>query len=126
MLARQHDLYHAASYAGGMNDIHSRLRDARFAAGFKSASEAARSHGWPASTYIAHENGQNAYTQKHAHKYAKAFKTKAKWLLLGDGEQDSEVGIDAQLRMMDPDLSRELIQRFNGIIEGVKLAGKLK
>ncbi len=61
-----------------------RLRHAREAAGYKSATAAIEHFNWPSSTYRAHENGQNNYTPVVAELYAKAFGVSAAWLLLGD------------------------------------------
>lgn len=47
-----------------------RLRDYRLTAGFKSASEAARTFGWTPSTYISHENGTRKIGDDDADKYA--------------------------------------------------------
>lgn len=68
-----------------MGDMGDRLRQARERL-FRSARQAAIRHHWPPSTYSAHENGQNDYGPDDAQKYAKAFKTKASWLLTGEGE----------------------------------------
>jgi phage repressor protein C with HTH and peptisase S24 domain len=62
-----------------------RLQWAREKAGFSSKLAAAKRFGWTASTYAAHENGQNDYDDKPASKYAKAFKVSAGWLLTGEG-----------------------------------------
>ena len=60
-----------------------RLREAREVAGYKSASKAADALGVNASTYRAHENGQNDYSYKEAVHYARKFKTDPFWLLSG-------------------------------------------
>ena len=107
-----------------MGEMNDRLRDARIAAGYKSASAAAKTHGWGVSTYIAHENGQNEYDPDRAAIYAKAFKTTPEWLLLG--KETAPSSIDAQLRALPPDEARRLIERFSAMIEGVKIVGKIK
>lgn len=60
-----------------------RLRDAREAAGFKSMAKAAARVGKTASTYRAHENGQNDFDTSDAEIYASAFAVSAEWLLFG-------------------------------------------
>ncbi len=60
-----------------------RLRHAREAAGYKTATAAIEHFNWPNSTYRAHENGQNHFTPVLAELYAKAFGVSAAWLLLG-------------------------------------------
>lgn len=65
-----------------MSDLQSiRLREARQAAGFESASDAAREFGWQTSTYIHHENGTRAFPVEVAKRYARAFRVNAAWLL---------------------------------------------
>jgi len=60
-----------------------RLREARVRY-FETASAAARARGWPVSTYLAHENGQNRFDEETARRYARAFKVSWIWLLYGD------------------------------------------
>ena len=61
-----------------------RLRQARIAAGFHSASAAAERFGWPPSTYASHENGQtDPVPQRVAVEYAQAFGVSLPWLLTG-------------------------------------------
>lgn len=110
-----------------MEDQAKRLREARERAGYESARKAALAHGWGVSTYAAHENGQNAYNAEKAEMYAKAFKTRADWLMFGVVDADSaSPGVDAQLRALPKELSRPLLARFQAMIEGVKLVGKVK
>lgn len=61
-----------------------RLKQARIAAGFASAADAAHRFGWTASTYNSHENMQNPIRPHVAERYAKAFKVNPKWILFGD------------------------------------------
>jgi phage repressor protein C with HTH and peptisase S24 domain len=103
-----------------------RLKKARIEAGFSSASSAAKKHGWAVSTYTAHENGQNNYGPQRAKIYGKAFKTEPEWLLLGRQPMENGPGIDSQLLEMQPEMSRALIDRFNAMIEGAKIIGKVK
>lgn len=60
-----------------------RLRAARKAAGFASASEAARRFDLSVQTLIAHENGTRNLRPEVAAKYARQFHTTAEWLLYG-------------------------------------------
>lgn len=101
-----------------------RLRESRAAAGYASASQAARAYGWRVSTYIAHENGQNDYNAEQAELYATAFKTDAEWLLWG--RKSVGDGIDAELKQLDPDDARRLIEEFNNMIRAVKLIRRPK
>ena len=110
-----------------MEDQAKRLREARERAGYGSARKAALAHNWGISTYAAHENGQNAYNAEKAEIYAKAFKTRADWLMFGVVDADlASPGIDAQLRALPKDVSRKLVDKFNAMIEGAKAVGKAR
>lgn len=69
-----------------------RLRAARIGRGYKTAAEAIARHGWKASTYAAHENGQNGIKPDAAMDYARAFKVDAAWILTGIGKGLTEEG----------------------------------
>lgn len=75
-----------------MTDRADRLRQARIAAGFHDATEAAQRFGWRPPTYLGHENGSRGIKYDKAVAYAKAFKVSANWIL--DGGADSVVGAD--------------------------------
>jgi len=62
-----------------------RLRWARNQAGYAVAADAIAAFGWKASTYHAHENGQNGLSVEAAGRYGAAYKVRAGWLLTGDG-----------------------------------------
>ena len=111
-------------YAAGMSEKGKRLREAREAAGYSSASAAARAHGWRVSTFIAHENGQNDFDPDQAQEYAKAFKTEAEWLLWGRNSPAG--GIDAELRQLPADVAGKLITEFNAMIRTAKLLNRKK
>lgn len=66
-----------------------RLKNARILAGFTSATAAADALGVSASTYRAHENGQNDFGPEEAAHYARKFNTTAAFLLTGDGDAAS-------------------------------------
>ncbi len=66
-----------------------RLRKARKAANFRSASEAARSLGVSPSTYIHHENGTRDYDEIAAALYARRYHVTVSWLLLGEGDMQT-------------------------------------
>jgi hypothetical protein len=72
-----------------MNTPATRLKAARFAAGFKSALYAARHFGLTPATYLAHENGQNKFSAEEAKEYASNFGTTAEWLLHGKADSIS-------------------------------------
>jgi hypothetical protein len=64
--------------------MHTRLRRARLVAGYGSARAAIERFGWKASTYRAHENGQNKFKVSDAGAYARAYRVSASWLLFGE------------------------------------------
>ena len=66
------------------NEMNNRLREARIAAGFATATDAIEYCGWRGSTYRAHENGQNNFNAEYATLYAKAYGVSAAWLLIGE------------------------------------------
>lgn len=77
-----------------MSDMHERLRIARDSAGYKSRAKAARRMGIGASTYRAHENGQNEYNAEDADLYGRTFGVNAGWLLTGEGPMERFGGKD--------------------------------
>lgn len=71
-----------------MEEASKRLREARIAAGYSSAAEAARALGIKESSYRAHENGQNEFDLATARRYARFFRVAPEWLLTGSGTKD--------------------------------------
>lgn len=67
-------------------DMHTRLKEARKAAGFEKAMDAIRAHGWNKNTYSSNENGNRAFGRQAAEKYADAFGVSLEWLLTGRGD----------------------------------------
>lgn len=63
-----------------------RLRRARIAAGYGTASSAARAGGWKVPTYQGHENGWRDFDEIAAEAYAQAYKVDPAWLLFGRGK----------------------------------------
>ena len=121
---RQHYSCWLVAYAEGMENMATRLRQARIEAGYSSASSAARAHGWRVSTYTAHENSQNQYDAAQAEKYANAFNTQAEWLLLGRKTQVSD--IESELRLLPPEDAQKQIAEFNSMIRAAKLLRRKK
>lgn len=62
-----------------------RLRLARSDAGYITGAAAARRFGWKASTYLAHENGQNGINVEAAETYGNAYAVDGGWILTGAG-----------------------------------------
>lgn len=61
-----------------------RLKEARVAAKFQKASEAARAIGVIEATYLGHENGSRNFDFDSAEKYGRKFGVRAAWLLKGE------------------------------------------
>lgn len=68
-----------------MNDENERLKLAREAARFATASDAAQAMAIPEPTYLGHENGSRGFSRK-AKKYARFFGVSLEWLLTGKGD----------------------------------------
>lgn len=73
-----------------MSEKAERLREAREKSGYKSAAAAADALGMKASTYRAHENGQNDFDFREAMFYARKFGVDPIWLYSGR-EQSSDL-----------------------------------
>jgi phage repressor protein C with HTH and peptisase S24 domain len=74
-----------------MSERSNRLAQARKAAGFANATEAAEAFGWKSSTYLGHENGSRGITADRAREYASRFGVAAEWILYGRGPSAVEV-----------------------------------
>ncbi|MET7245032.1 S24 family peptidase [Methylobacterium sp. EM32] len=79
-----------------------RLRQARIAAGYRSARDAALQNAWPESTYRAHEAGTRTIGQDDAERYAARFRrdgveVTAKGLLFGDDDAPEPVSEGGQV-----------------------------
>ncbi len=81
-------LHYETRYSYGMESS-DRLRDARIAAGYETAKDAAVAMGVPVSTYIGHENGTRGFPAKRAAQYARKFKVTEEWLLYGKKPVDT-------------------------------------
>lgn len=70
-----------------MSDAAIRLKQAREAAGFENATEAAKRFRWTVPTYLAHENGSRGIRSEAAQIYGARFRVAPEWILFGDGPQ---------------------------------------
>lgn len=61
-----------------------RLKQARIAAGYGTATDAAEALGVSRATYIGHENGLRGFRSEAAERYGRKFKVRAGWLLTGE------------------------------------------
>ena|SRR6218665_370781 len=66
-------------------NIHTRLKQARSSAGFKSARDFALQNGLVENTYRSHENGGRGVKQHDLEKYAKLLDVEIEWLIAGKG-----------------------------------------
>ena len=109
--------------------MHERLTKARIDAGYSSRAAATTAHGWHLSTYTAHEKGQNKYDADAAIAYAKAFKVSPEWLMFGSQPYQMKAppgSIDGQLQGLPQPLRQKFEDRFNAMLEGVKILGKIE
>ena len=94
-----------------MGERHDRLRQARIAAGFARASDAAARFGWNENTYKSNENGAAPFSFRKAREYAQAFAVRAEWLYDETGLGGAEpmvriigrVGADAEGAVIQTD-----------------------
>ena len=86
-----------------MQTMGERLRESREAAGFKSAAKAAEALGVSASSYRAHENGQNDFDPETADHYARKFGTSAAYLLTAEGPKRASRSGPRLVSSYDPD-----------------------
>lgn len=96
-----------------------RLKQARAAAGFRSARAAAKAFGWVEPTYGAHENGTNGFSPSDAQKYGKAFYVNWAWLMLASENMEPETELQpAKLQAHFSDSPREDIPVFDAAAGG--------
>jgi phage repressor protein C with HTH and peptisase S24 domain len=67
-------------------DAHERLAEARRAAGYDTATDAAAALGVHAPTYLHHENGTRGFSRV-ADRYARFYRVNLEWLMTGRGER---------------------------------------
>lgn len=78
--------------------MHERLSLARKEAGFENAADAAKALGVPYPTYAGHENGSSGFKNDAADKYARKFKVRFEWLVLGRGPMNESPSDDPEIR----------------------------
>ncbi|MER9691967.1 LexA family transcriptional regulator [Mesorhizobium sp. M0179] len=102
----------------------SRLRSARIAAGFKSATKAADKLKVPLGTYAGHENGSRDFDIDTAAMYASAFGVQLVWLMMGEGprrssgEEPERIPLD-QWDPAEPEIDSHIDSSQVGNDEGV-------
>ena len=100
----------------GMDSMGKRLQQARKAAGFETAREAAARLGVNHNTYAQHENGNRGFPSKRAELYARVFRVPLDWLLVGKGsvpnfesDRDHESGNSAVGGIIKVEKQKKLI-----------------
>lgn len=83
-----------------------RLRSAREGAGYPSAAEAARAHGWSEASYRHHENGTRGFPIKQALAYGRAFKVSPSWLVGWSAEPERAIIEDFRDKLLGIDITR--------------------
>ena len=81
-----------------MDERHDRLRQARIAAGYARASDAAARFGWNENTYKSNENGNAPFSFRKAKEYAEAFGVRAEWLY--DETGPMQPGVEPMVRII--------------------------
>lgn len=97
---RQYQMHRPQCYLHGM-ELSDRLRRARIEAGFQDGTEAARRFGWPAPTYLSHENGSRGVKGDRIRDYARAFRVSPEWLMFGGAEPPDSASPPATLEGQD-------------------------
>ena len=80
----------------------SRLKKARLARGFKTASAAADYMGVPYGTYSGHENGSRGIKDPELLHYAKIFRVSPAWLAFGKEQGPNRIRLDGVVRGLNP------------------------
>src|SRR3954469_5903374 len=91
-------IFSAGAKVAPMAERHDRLRQARIAAGFERASDAATRFGWNENTYKSNENGNAPFSFRKARDYAEAFGVRAEWLY--DETAPTQAGSEPMVRII--------------------------
>lgn len=108
---------------------HIRLKEARLNAGYKSATDAARSMGVKVVTYTAHENGGRAFDRDLARLYAKHYGVDPAWLIFGESKAPDEAAKADPFFRPAPDQSSSDLDSFwempdHFLSSGLDIAGR--
>jgi len=77
--------------------IGDRLQQLRIAAGYETAADAARGHGWNVNTYRSHENGTRNVPREWLLTYARTYRCSLAWLTTGREERGGGPQIDSSI-----------------------------
>lgn len=83
--------YLCAPTVAAMSEMHERIRRARIAAGFNTASEAADRLGMKHHAYRHYESGYRVPPTSRLEDIARAFKVDIQWLVAGKGDKKTDV-----------------------------------
>lgn len=108
-----------------MENMGDRLRAARLLARYSSASKAAEALGVSASTYRAHENGQNEFGPEEAEHYARKFNTTAAHLLTGVGKLSVVTSFDPEKAQDVPRRDRQRNENLDDMIQEIDVTAGL-
>jgi hypothetical protein len=114
---RKRLLHYPTRYASDMTTPNQRLKQARIAAGFASAVDAADALSIPRSTYIGHENGHRGFPAARVPQYAKKFKVSEEWLLYGKGAKAPEPSEALISLVVTLPNEKVLTEMFAGLLE---------
>ena len=89
-----------------LNPRAARLKEARKAAGFKTAAGAAEHFGWNRNTYSSNENGNAPYSYATAKRYAQAFGVSAQALYDGAAPPDADAASPQSRETLVPVIGR--------------------
>jgi hypothetical protein len=92
-------------------EVGKRLAEARRAAGFETAADAAKAYRWHPQNVRDHEAGRRGVDPQQADDYARRYKIQVQWLLYGRGEMKAnEDSITAIINSLDPETAREVLE----------------
>jgi hypothetical protein len=91
-------------------EVGKRLAEARIAAGFMTAADAAKRYRWHPQNVRDHEAGRRGVDPLQADEYARRYNILVEWLLFGRGPMRStDDSLSAILRKLDPEEVREVL-----------------
>ena len=91
-------------------EVGKRLSEARVAAGFMTAADAAKRYRWHPQNVRDHEAGRRGVDPLQADDYARRYNIQVEWLLYGRGSmRSSDDTLNGLLRKLEPDDVREVL-----------------
>jgi len=118
-------LHRSALYALCMKSANERLREARIAAQFDNAADAASALNMPYGTYVSHENGHRGFPASRAPQYARKFGVTEEWLLYGKGDGPSGRFIEPEPLISASQIAEVAYRAVDEIAPGMSI-GEIK